>query len=470
YDDPGEFTGVADYYSIEPPNRSRRWTFQGGFWGKVWDSSEELEEEKGALYSIQSRYLLSSDAFVNDDYFRDNPFLTNADQFLSGAFNRQTRKTSLRVSYDKQEKYDAVLDQFVKTKEDNPRLEYQIYPGRPFNAPWVNKFKFNYGTTYNATTLENEKIADAQLDFSENIDIAKHISLSPTVFMGDTIIFEDANNSQEDTNIPRVGGILNLNFNNFPKDHTLDFGYAYTRRSSTDTIKFENDATDSGEDLNEFFLDYYYRPNYKFFGRLATEYDLRNQPFIENWDPQTRLKPIVGEIGYDNNKDMLIFLQDTYDVFSGNDGVFIQTLFGRLEKTFFSLGINNFKTTRNKYTFITKAGIAPRSWSWKISGGIDFDVIKGDGKEFNKYIRLVKDLHDLKLGISLRDRNNNTSISFTISFLCGGKSEFGVEDRSLYQEGATSYRGSQRYRGYEALGGTKKMEAVQQENEILDEN
>lgn len=469
YDDPGEFTGVADYYTINPPDRKRRWGFQGGFWGKVWDSSNELENEKGALYSIQSRYLLSSDAFVNDDYFRDNPFLTNADQFLSGSFNRQTRKTAMRVSYDKQEKYNAATKEFDKTKEDNPKIDYQVYPFKPWNAPWVNTFNFSYGNTYNTTTLQNQKIGDAQLDFSENINIAKHTSLTPTVFVGDQIIFEDADNSQEDTNIPRIGGILDLNINNFPKDHTVDIGYAYTRRSSTDTIKFENNATDSGEDVNKFFLDYYYLPEYDFYGRLTTEYDLRNQPTIQGWDPKYRFKPLIGEIGYDNQEDMMVFVQDNYNIFTGNDSFLFQSVFGRLEKTFFSLGLSNYKTTREKYTFITKAGISPDSWSWKISGGIDFDINKGNANEFNKYIRLVKDLHDLKLGISLRDRNNNTSISFTISFLCGGKKEMGVEDRSLYQDGMTSYRGSQRYRGYESMGGMKKVEAVKEEDEILSE-
>ncbi len=466
YDDPGEFNGVADYYTIDPPSRKRRWGLQGGFWGKVRDTSEELEKEKGALYTVQSRYLLSSDAFFNDDYFRDNPYLTNADQFLSGSINRQTRKTALRVSYDKQKKYNAVLDEFVKTKEDNPKINYQVYPLRPFNAPWVNKFKFNYGNTYNATTLQNQKIADMQLDFIENIYNSKFIAITPTVFVGDKIIFEDANNSQKDTNTGRVGGNLNADIKNLKDSHSLDVGYAYTKRTSTDTIKFENNATDSGEDVNEFFMDYYYRPNYQFHGRLTTEYDLRNQPFIEGWDPKYRFKPLIGEIGYDNDKNMRIFVQDTYNIFTGNDAFLLQTDFGRLDRKFLSLGLSNYKTTRNKYTFITKAGMSPENWTWDISAGIDFDVNKGDAKEFNKFIRLVKDLHDLKLGISLRDRNNNFSISFTISFLCGGKEEGGVENRSLYQDG-TSYR-NRRYRGYEALGGTKKIDAIQYEETSLE--
>ena len=78
---------------------AKRWGIRGGYWWEVYDSSNHFENPDGALYQFQTQFRMVSDPYFNDSFFRGNPYIFTPDQQTNFSLARQSRTSTLRISF-----------------------------------------------------------------------------------------------------------------------------------------------------------------------------------------------------------------------------------------------------------------------------------------------------------------------------------------------------------------------------------
>lgn len=432
----GEFYYIHDNASpVElGKEETNRWGVRGGYWWEMADSSDHLNNEHGALYQLQTQFRMVSDPYFNDSFFRGNPYIFMPDQQTNFSVSRQTRRSTLRVSYDQQDIYDWNKMKFIAQTRTLPEIKYMLHP--------VNLLGLSHRVEAgvdNTSYMEESfrRSGNARWTAEKAVRLARGFTFTPSVFYDQTVTFADPQYESKDSWVGRIGTDLNVQTETLLG--TTDFGYRYTKRLSTNTVTTDQHSLDRGEERNKIYLSNYYRPSFNTYVRFETGFNLANtttnlQTGVQRelgWEHlKSRVEPLLLEGGYNSpNGNFRFFVQDIYDLQEKNQA-FITQLDFIYKRQIIGFGLNNFAnhediasqyhTYSDRYTFTTSLGIRPNNPNWFIDGGFDFQIQDKSFTGFNKMLRVSRTFHDARLELTVRDRNQNLSFAFRVNVLCGG--------------------------------------------------
>lgn len=432
----GEFYYIHDKASpIELGKEEiNRWGLRGGYWWEIADSSDQLNNETGSLYQLQTQFRMVSDPYFNDSFFRGNPYIFMPDQQTSLSVSRQTRHSTLRVNYDQQDIYNRNQNKFIAKTRTLPEIKYIMHPVNFLGL--ANRIEANFSNT---SYMEEEfrQSGNARWTGERAFRLARGLTITPAVFYDQTITFADPQYQDKDAWVGRIGTDFNVQTETFLG--TTDFGYRFTKRLSTGTLTSDQDSLDKGIEENILYLTNYYRPTFNTYVRFGTGFNLSNtklnlqtgQLQQVNWDHlKSRIEPLLLEAGYNSPGGAFrFFVQDLYDLEEKNQAFITQMDF-IYKRQIFGIGFNNFadhqdpnsryRTYSDEYTFTTSLGIRPNSTKWLMDAGIDFRIKDDSLIGFNKMLRFSYTFHDARAEFTVRDRNDNLSFAFRINILCGG--------------------------------------------------
>lgn len=432
----GEFYYIHDKASpIELGKEEiNRWGLRGGYWWEIADSSDQLNNETGSLYQLQTQFRMVSDPYFNDSFFRGNPYIFMPDQQTSLSVSRQTRHSTLRVNYDQQDIYNRNQNKFIAKTRTLPEIKYIMHPVNFLGL--ANRIEANFSNT---SYMEEEfrQSGNARWTGERAFRLARGLTITPAVFYDQTITFADPQYQNKDAWVGRIGTDFNVQTETFLG--TTDFGYRFTKRLSTGTLTSDQDSLDKGIEENILYLTNYYRPTFDTYVRFGTGFNLSNtklnlqtgQLQQVNWDHlKSRIEPLLLEAGYNSPGGAFrFFVQDLYDLEEKNQAFITQMDF-IYKRQIFGIGFNNFadhqdpnsryRTYSDEYTFTTSLGIRPNSTKWLMDAGIDFRIKDDSLIGFNKMLRFSYTFHDARAEFTVRDRNDNLSFAFRINILCGG--------------------------------------------------
>lgn len=422
-----------DYYSLTDANGqkrfdlndTKRWGVRGGYWWEMLDTSDHFEKETGALYQFQTQFRKVSDPYFNDSFFRGNPYIFMPDQEMNFALGRQSRTSTLRISYTQKDIFDWDKGEFMAQNRTLPKLEFSLLPFRDPLLKASHRLEANFNNT---SIMEGpyRKGGNARWTSEKSFRLGRNLTFLPSVFYDQTVRFKDENYNDKDAWVGRIGTDLNLQTRT--PIGTLDFGYQYTKRLSTGTIQSDRLSADHGEERNRLYLENYYRPTFNTYVRFGTGFNLSE--YTASWDHlKSRIDPILLEVGYNSpNGAINLFAQNLYDLEKKNQAFIMQSYF-TVKGQVLGLGMTNYTTSQDpnslyqthsdKYTITSSLGLRPASLNWTADFVLDFEIYRGSVVAFNKLARVMKKFHDASLELTIQDRNENLSFAFRVNILCG---------------------------------------------------
>lgn len=433
---------------------NKRWGVRGGYWWEMADTSDQLNNPGGALYQFQTQFRMVSDPYFNDSFFRGNPYIFMPDQETNFSLSRQTRKSTLRITYQQKDIFDNDKKKFMAEKRSLPEIKYMLLP---FKDPLLKTSNYMEVSFDNTSRLEGYNSyfdpdgtkhysggeegpyrhqAHARWTTEKEMRLARSLTFTPAVFYDQTLTFDDKYYEKKDSWVSRLGTDVNFQTNTLLG--TTDLSYQYTKRLSTGTLRTDSLSLDRGEERNRIYLNNYFRPTFNTYIRFGTGFNLANtmtdlatgEQRELNWNHlKNRIEPILLEGRYQSdNGQFTIFAQDQYDIAEKNQS-FITQLNWFYKQQIIGFGMNNFathtdpnslyQTYSNRYTFTTSLGIRPSSGTWLADLGLDFEMQGHRFVGFNKMARVARNFHDARLELTVRDRNENLSFTFRINILCG---------------------------------------------------
>lgn len=418
YDDPGKFRGSLQAYTIRDNHRDdkQRWGINGGYWWQVHDSSDSLNNDKGgAIYYSQLETREVSDPDFNNDFFRSNPFVVAPDKITRAAIVRQSRLATLRAGYTNRRTLDDNRETYSNAEENLPRLDLIF---NPFTVKQLGGIVNNVAFSLNNSRLGDYDFVqymEGRWAVSRDLKPHRNFTLTPTAWYNQQIILKDPTNNDDDKFVSRYGGQLNLRSELITG--LLDVGYRYEKRSVLGSLTTGTDAFDNGEESNLIYIQNYYIPIPDFYFKASSGYNLRNS--TESWDIENRVEPFVGEVGYFSPyTGTNIFLQNIYDIDSGNQAFVFNGTFKGVGESLANFGVANYNTDRSTFLITTKFMLAPKNSSWWADVGLDFSA--GDSwHAYSKHIIVNKRFHDFTLMLGVRDRSQNLSFSARVNVICG---------------------------------------------------
>ena len=460
--------GSAEYYYINDHAAdklkladTKRWGLQGGYWWEIYDSSNHFSNETGSLYQAQTEFRKVSDPYFNDSFFRSNPYIFMPDQETNVSVSRQTRRSTLRVSYQEKEIFAWNKKEFMAAKRTLPEIKYLVLP---FNDPLL-KFSHRFETDFNNTSSlvyqsdrpyeegPYKRQAHARWTTEKSFRLGRRLTFMPSAFYDQSVTFADDAHQDKDAWVGRLGTDANLQTRSVLG--TTNFGHQFTKRLSTNTLHSDHLSPDKGLERNRLYVNHYYRPTLKTHIRLGAGFNLSDYAYDIHtglgheitWDHlKERVEPFLIEWGYHNTDGTVNFLlQDRYDLTTKNIYFLAQSNF-KIKGQLLGLGFNNFadytdpsshyQTNADRYTVTTTWGLRPHSNKWKIDLGIDASFFRGHTVSFNKMVRVVREFHDAWLDFTLRHRNQNFSAALRFNIRCGKPAprtaEYQQEDTYIY--------------------------------------
>ncbi len=410
--------GNAEVYAINDKEADEnRWGARGGYWWQIKDTSDELNKKGGAIYTSQTQFRAVSDPYFNDTFFRSNPYAFMPDQDISLAVSRQSKTSIMRLSYLQKNEFDRVENEFKIVDKTLPKLEYQLMPFALGKTGIISNMALEVYNKEHEKEGYNQS-AHARWTSQKSVKLNPWQTLTPYVMFDETVTFKDSNYNNEDSWVSRAGAGGTLRTALITGD--LDLSYAYTKRFTTNAITTDQISDDHGEEQNIIYLQNYWRPSPYYYLRLGTGYSLKNDE--SNWNFKDRLEPILAEAGINTaDNGINLFAQNLYDVVEGNTAFIFNTNFRLKGRSRMSLGMTNYNTDLDKYTFQVRFRVLPFGRSWGFDAGTDFDFESENWNFFSKQLKLYKDFHDASVMFGVEDRNNNLSFAFRINVICGDK-------------------------------------------------
>lgn len=420
-----EYTADGHPFQLQD---TKRWGIRGGYWWEMYDSSDHFNNPSGALYQFQTQFRMVSDPYFNDSFFRGNPYIFTPDQETNFSLSRQSRSSTLRLSYTQQDIFDWKRGEFIAKTRNLPQLEYTLLP---FKDPLLG-LTHHMEVNFNNTSLMEEswqREGNARWTTEKSIRLARNLTFLPAVFYDQHVTLDDDSYNDKTAWVGRVGTDLNLQTDT-PLG-TLDFGYQYTKRFSTGTLSTDMSSPDHGEERNRIYIEDYFRPGFNTYVRVGTGFSLINHDGEkDSWRHlKHRIEPILLEAGYTSpNGKINLFAQNLYDLIEKNQAFIAQTNFV-IKGQRLGIGLSNYDTHQdpyslyqtysNRYTFTTLFGLRLPNASWTLDLGADFQLQDRKVDTFNKLLRFSKRFHDAVAEFTVRDRNDNLSFAFRINILCG---------------------------------------------------
>ena len=442
----GEFYYINDHadYQDFSLNNSKRWGIQGGYWWEMYDSSDHFNNSTGALYQFQTQFRMVSDPYFYDSFFRSNPYIFMPDQDTNFSLSRQTRKSTLRVSYQQKDLFVWSKQKYMAQERTLPGIKWAVLP---FNDPWLktaSRFEVNFTNTstlqYDQNQIPDEGPYQRQFHAKwlteKSFRLNRYFTLLPRVFYDQTATFADKKYDDKDAWVSRIGGDINLQTRSLLG--STDIGYEFTKRLSTGTLSSDQTSLDKGIERNHLYLKHYFRHQSGTYVRFESGFNLSDSTtnlrtgYLEElpWDHlKTRIEPLVLETGYMSPGGMFTaFVQDQYDITKKNINFIAQSYLNVAQQSF-GLGFNNFanytspdskyQTQADRFTFTTTWGLRPKNSRWALDAGIDFSFYRQHFSSFNKLLRLSREFHDARVEATVRHRNDNLSFAVRFNILCG---------------------------------------------------
>lgn len=416
---PGKIDFNIDGYRIKEPGSSLdRWGLTGGYNFNIKDTLAK----SGSGYNLysQSRFRLVSDPLFNNDFFRSNPYAVSPDNNADISVVHQTKKTITRISYIKnQTRLDD--ETFIDTSESRPKFDFSMVPFKIFKLPFLNTFGSSFESTKIPEIGYYKKTARARYGINKTIPVTRGLSVLPSVFYDQEIIFSPKNDEgtgyKENQWIGRWG--TGFNVRKYFKSVTVDVAHSYIKRLRTNKITPDTTANDYGTEQNLITISNFIRPNRKVYVRLNTGFDLRDER-DKYKDFSTRTEPIFFDFYYTPKKNIKIALQNRYKPKTGNQAFVMQSTLGDEEKTHWNLGFANYKTNPSDYFLNTNLVWKPYGKSWYIDIGFGAKAhitAKSTARDvvlYSKRFMLYKAFHDFYTTLTFRVRPGVKSAMFNV--------------------------------------------------------
>ncbi|MBI4656839.1 MAG: LPS-assembly protein LptD [Elusimicrobia bacterium] len=368
-----------------------RWGLSGGQWQKL----GTLPRNSDVNYYLQSYFRLMSDPGFNNDFFRSNPFAVSPDKQANGAIVRNSNFTVTRITFYKDYRITPDRSGFYKSAEAAPRIDFQTIPLKFPGLPFLNTFNAYFESLSRADVPWREKTGKTNWTVSYNYPVSKRITLYPALFYEESV-FISTSPYTDTAWTGRYGTRINLRWSKLWG--SFDMGYSIRKR--LEIGRFRDDVSDPDKGIEEETLSHetFIRPSGKIFVRARTSYDLKEYPAMSFAE---RFSPITLDVSYAPSSNLNLYVQDVYDIASGNESFISQVMTGD-DENYFGLGISNYAAVRREYLFHQTFGIKPGKISWRMEAILRYKMQIEDDMDFKglsffeKSLLLYKDFHDFR--------------------------------------------------------------------------
>jgi len=398
-------TNISYYRIREYGNKRERQGMSGGFW-------HYFGAGKRYSYYGQSFFRWLSDPGFNNDYFRDNPFSVSAGKEANVAFTLRGLKSVMRVSAASKYTRNSVTNNFEKSYESAPKLEYSASGIKFRKLPFVHNFNFNFQNSREENVSYYQKKGGADWNVTTNYRISKSFTFYPS-FLWNQAVMLSTSAFVSDKWVGRWQSNLVLRYDRLWGN--VDLNYFYRERLKSNKLKKDIHSSDSGEEKNSFGVEVFVRPNYRMYFRGVAEYDLRN--YISGGFTE-RLSDISAEFYVKPSLKRSFFIQDVYSPSKGNQSFVAEAEWG--QENYLKVGVANYKSDKNDFFISNKIGFAGGK-SWRVEGVARYRARRGKGislKGVNFYEKsfvLYKDFHDFRTNWRVSSRNGVKEFSFFVN-------------------------------------------------------
>ena len=397
------------YHVRETRSGEDRWSFLGDYYQTLRSS-----------YSAQARLQAQSDPDVNNNYARSNAFRVTTQLDNSGAFVRQTARTTTRLSYSRQDVADGVGG-YRKTRESAPRLDFQTAPTGWRRVPLL----FTYtGFADNSLVDANRGFIQRSLgggvEATQTKVLAPGVSLTPRATYRE--IFEDRRDDWTDAGSSQTlrtfrnvftgfyGAGTNLRFDT--RAGVWDAAYFYEGRFKPNSMQRDAGSRDYGTQSSLLTLQDTIRPSRRILLRGGTGYDFRRFRDVDA-GMRARVQPFTADIVLTPRRWLDVTVRDSYQLGRGNREFLVQTDLGDRTGDFAGVGVAHTLDRPELYVGSMDFAWAPERFRWKFGGALRSQVSTPGGFDlrafqvFEKELVISRQLHDFDTRLLVRFRPGN---------------------------------------------------------------
>lgn len=425
------------YQISETSTRQERWTVLGTGYHSFASS-----------VSVQGRLQIQSDAAFNNDYNRASLFRVTPELINNGAVVYRMRRSSLRLSYSREEAAAGNGTKFIKQTEDYPKLDFQTQSLALRGLPWLNTFSAFAGNNYHIGRPFLQRSAGGQWEATSTIPILKRrLALTPKATYSQTYLsrFDEPGDFQSTTTVldafvGRYGAAPSLRLSSPAGD--WDLTQTYLRRQKPGSLADDAGAIDHGVESNMTTIQDSLRPLPRVWARVATGYDER--VFRDHAVGfRDRVQPFVADVSYAPRSDLDISLREDYQLNQGERSFIVNAEYGeRASGRFLGGGAGYNKSNADQYFFDANFGIAPSSSTWRLTAALRAVAYSSGGlgnlnhpQLFEKELQLTKVWHDFFTRAMIRFRPGGVKeVTFRIDLRLGSLDKAAAKRRDWEAE------------------------------------
>lgn len=384
---------VYGYHIKENTTGSERWSARGSYWQKI-----------NPLWTGQFDMNFMSDSSLNSLYLLDNWQRKNQQLNSYLAFTRQSSRSNLRISTERQDNYDNVVSSgFVMTRLTLPRIEYTLFTSRG-KLPFYTNFSASVQNQYTKSNDYYLITANADYNISKDLRLGRKTVFTPKLGISEYWVDRTSSTNFDYFFITRYYNDLNIR-------HRLlrwidwDLGYNYKVRTEKNKLLPETEAADYGEETKQvYFRNYMYlRRNLSL--RNSSSYDFRvsRGEVIDSW--AKKLNPLVNELTWVPARSMSVYLREDSVFYPNHYLKSFQALsqIGMPETKYFNFGFFYNADLPGQYDFSLGFGFWPTD-KWKLDYSVKTSALNSfvDFRTTFYEIKVYRDLHCWETGVTYR--------------------------------------------------------------------
>ncbi|MBI4054495.1 MAG: hypothetical protein HY402_00020 [Elusimicrobia bacterium] len=400
------------YWIDEKDTGLSRWTVLGNLWQDLSPSPT------GPRWGFQTRLQQMSDADFNNLYFRSNTLRIATELNTSAALVRSGAKTTTRLSYNRRDLQKDRTNDFEKSVESLPRLDFQTTALGVPKLPLLFSFNASYDRPFEPSGDFYRNNSSAQINILQTLPVSRRLSLNPQVSFQENWQDRAGATDLQDQLIGRYTLAENLRLRDAWGD--WDLSHTFQRRLKVNTFSVDQESRDKGIEQNRLFLQQTLRPDRRLLMRTFTGFDL-SHPRGDSRRTQDRWEPLALDLNWTLKKAVSLYFREDYLLNRGNRSTIAQLDFGYLDSRYTSLGVSA-SQARPGHLFVNQGfGWAAPDGNWRAQLALRYDTFTTGGiaglehlRFFEKELTLTKLFHDFLTRLSLRSRPGVKEVLFRI--------------------------------------------------------
>lgn len=384
---------IYAYHIRDDKYGSERWTARTSNWIKLTKT-----------WLLRSNINFQSDRYFNKYYFGENWNINVQELKSDVAFTKQTRKTNLKISTSRIDKFNPADKNYYLYYMTLPQIEFTLLTFKPHFLPFY--LGFNGGLAQKFSEKNSTWTATGDFYITRQLSLSRYTTLTPKA--GITEEWE-----ARELFLTRLYSILNFRqrlhqFANIELTHNLKL------RSKQNALQQDLQADDYGIEVNNLQSSIYISHKAQQYLRISSGYELRSFRNVVI-DRLARFQPIITDLQFLLTKKLICHVIHQQRI-NPSETISIQTElnFKPSDKSSYRLGIFHQPTSQ---LFQLKTSLnfwLTKKWQIGYYHTSNFDTSKNQFEIVDEELKLYRDLHCWEANFTYRRRGELQEYFFNI--------------------------------------------------------